>query len=607
MRNNDIWTYDLASGAATQVTRDGSDLLYNGIGDYIDYEEVGRERSFWWSPDGASIAFVQADVSPVRELLVPDYTGEFVEVRRQARPVAGSANSLKRLGVVSLDKRKTTWIGGGDRRDEYIVDVSWRPGGRDLLVDAENGSIDTLFTERDPAWVNVDHRDVHWSDDGRLLWFTAERPAWNHIYRYDTETGETTAVTSGAWEVTAFHGVDGRGAAWYTATALEPEQRHLYRTELDGRTVRVTPGEGWYESHPSPGFDQVLVRYDNPLVPWDLYALASLRGESVADAAPMTDARGGGHVPALGSRRDWPVPGELVRITDSRPDDLAGFVLPVPRFFTLESRRDGKTIHACILLPPEIDEIEEIEEILAGRTDLQPAGGRRPAIVTVHGGGYAQSVVKGWRWRTLYDAYLVARGYVILDLDYRGSSGYGRDWRTDVYLDIGGPDLEDEMTGLEFLGELPFVDPERVGIWGWSYGGYMTALAMLRYPDAFRAGAAVAPVTCWRNYDTHYTEERLGMPEEQAEAYRAGSPVTYAKSLRNHLLIAHAMGDDNVHFQDTVLLVKALIESGTDFEVMFYPTGRHGIRHDPSRIHLFRKITRHFDRFLHCDADASCP
>jgi dipeptidyl-peptidase-4 len=257
-----------------------------------------------------------------------------------------------------------------------------------------------------------------------------------------------------------------------------------------------------------------------------------------------------------------------------------------------------------LFLPRGLEGID-METVLAGRAEEFPE--KYPAIIDVHGGGYSQSVRKAWLWAALYNTYLAERGYVILDLDYRGSSGYGRDFRTDVHLDIGGPDLEDEMTGLEFLQSLPFIDPGRIGIWGWSYGGFMVAHAMLRYPDAFAAGAGVAPVTDWRNYDTHYTEERLGIPREQEEAYRAGSPVTHADGLRNHLLLIHGMGDDNVHFQDTVQLVDALIRTGVDFEMMCYPGGKHGIRADASRIHLFRKITRHFERYLRGIPDAACP
>jgi dipeptidyl-peptidase-4 len=624
IRENDIWMIDLETGMTVQLTDTGSENLYNGLGDYIDYEEVGREEAYWWSPDGGRIAYVQTNVSPIRELLIPDYLGTFVEVRRQLRPVAGGANGTKRLGVLDVETRATVWIEPGVLQDEYIVQVRWHPEGGELLVlreprdlktlrflaaNPDDGTVRTLFTVSDEKWVNVSNITVRWAEEGTRLYYTSEASGFNHIYRMDWVGGTSKIITSGDWEVTALHGVDDKGRVWFTSTEVEPAQRHLFYVDEEGKRFRVAPSAGWYLTTMSPDMKRAAVRYSNIENPYDLYILDSLEGVEVAPSKneshlPERGDRGGAHVPRLYQQADWPVPDGLRRVTHSPAPDFAEIDIPVPYYFTLESRLDGETIHALLLLPPELKHID-IEEVLAGRRsgDLP----RLPAIICVHGGGYAQSVFKGWRWRTLYDAYLLNRGYVILDLDYRGSSGYGRKFRTDIHLDMGGSDLEDEMTGLEFLRTLPFVDPERIGMWGWSYGGYMTALAMLAYPDAFYAGAAVASVTDWRNYDTHYTEERLGMPAEQQAAYEKGSPVSYADSLKHHLLLIHGMGDDNVHFQDTVQLVEALVGTGVDFEVMFYPGGKHGIRADASRIHLFRKITRHFDRYLKDEPDAAAP
>ncbi len=618
IRDNDIWMVDLESGITRQLTTSGSETLYNGLGDYVDYEEVGIDRAYWWSPEGDRVAYFQTDVSMVGHLLIPDYRGEFVTVREQARPVAGGRNGEKRLGVLDIETGETVWIAPGVRRDEYIPQVHWHPSGEKLLVlyeprdlkslhflsaDPATGNTDTLFTVRDQKWVNIHNTFIRWSEEGDCFYYTSEESGWNHIYRYDWKSGDVKKLTGGDWEVTSIQLVEDDGDIWYTSTEKSTAERHLYRLEKDGDKYRVTPGRGYYRSYLSKDAETAAALYSNPLNPWDIYILENLRGNECGPGGEKEDSR---NVQLIGTPADWPVPGGLRRVTSAPSADLKDIDIAVPVYFTLPSLHDGKTISALALFPSGFER-SDIEKMISGEP-VEYGAEKLPAIISVHGGGYSQSVAMSWRWRTLFDTYLVnCKDYIVLDLDYRGSSGYGRDWRTDVYLDIGISDLEDEITGLEMLKSLPAVDPERIGIWGWSYGGYMTTLALLKKPEAFRAGAAVAPVNRWQNYDTHYTEERLGIPSENADAYKQGNPLTYAEDLKNHLLIIHGMLDDNVHFQDTVLLVDAMIASGVDFEVMFYPGGRHGIRSDDSRIHLFRKITRHFERYLRGIPDAQCP
>ncbi|HXI03889.1 MAG TPA: prolyl oligopeptidase family serine peptidase, partial [Candidatus Saccharimonadales bacterium] len=369
------------------------------------------------------------------------------------------------------------------------------------------------------------------------------------------KSGSLEPLTSGDWEVTDLDRVGG-GQAWFTSTAEGPEERHFYRVALGGgEPVRLTTQPGWNECRVSSDGSWIACLHSDLTDPVDLWV----------------ERPGSGKPPE--------------RITRSPAKDFDPTLLAVPEIITLKSRLDGAPVTAALYRP---DPGAPPDDLSRG---LRP----HPALVHVHGGGYSQAVRRGWGgWMTFINTLFVRQGYYVLDVDYRGSSGYGRKWRTDVRLNLGGPDLEDTLTAAEYLRSLPDVDPGRVGVWGWSYGGFLTCMSMMAKPGVFNAGVAIAPVTDWAAYDTHYTEERLGLPSEHAEAYRKGSPLTYAGRLRDPFLLVHGLRDDNVHVQDSIRLVDELVRDGKDFDVMFYPEAKHGIRSDASRIHLFKKVFAFF-------------
>jgi dipeptidyl-peptidase-4 len=566
IRENDIWAMELETVTEIQLTTSGSDTILNGIGDFVALEELGRYSSYFWSPDSQKIAYVSADVSPVPVLLIPDYLAKNVSVVKQRRPKAGDPNAIERVGVVSLESGKTTWTNLGEDTDYYIVKLVWSPDGKklaftkeqrdlkslELLVfSPEEGKTEKIYQDKDPCWVNIQNQYIYWLSPEKIL-LTSERSGYNHAYLLNIKEKKLDQLTTGDWEVTGINRI-ANDQIYFTATKVGPAERHLFRIPLTGGELeRLTGKPGWHTAIISPDAAYIADIFTDVVTPAELYL------------APLGSKK-------LGRR-----------ITRSPAADFASYRVRAPEFISYKSRLDGADVPAMLFKPQRIRK-----------------GKKYPAIIRIHGGGYAQSVQNAFSSTNLFHLLLNERGFVVLDVDYRGSSGYGRKWRTDVYLNLGGPDLEDTVSGVIYLRNLPYIDRENIGIWGWSYGGFMTNIAMLKAAGWFKAGAAVAPVNDWRNYDTQYTEERLGLPEENPEAYLKGSPITYAENLKGHLLMIHGMADDNVHFEDTVKLVDTLLSAGkVDFDVMIYPQGKHGIRRDASRISLYRKIIRHFERYL---------
>jgi dipeptidyl aminopeptidase/acylaminoacyl peptidase len=407
-----------------------------------------------------------------------------------------------------------------------------------------------VFEDKDAAWVETPF--VAWSPDSRSVLFTSERDGWSHLYKVGTGGGEARQITRGPWEIHTER-TWARDPQWigdyiyYSSTEPSTAERQLYRIHPDGSgKERLSKKEGLNIGVVSEDGQYTALLFSDLHQPWDLY----VNGE---------------------------------RVTRSPRPEFTQYPWPETRFVTFPSLKDRKPVAAKMLIPP---------------------GGakRRPAILFIHGSGYATSVLKQWGayhdLRYAFNCYLANRGYVVLDMDYRGSSGYGRDWRTGVYLQMGGPDLEDVLGAVEYLRGLGTVDMQRLGIWGSSYGGFMTGMAMFLSPDTFRAGAAFSAVNDWENYNAFYTEQRLTKPQENPEAYRRSSPITFSGLLKNHLLIVHGIVDSNVMFQDAVELSEKLIHEGKDFEEAYYPEEDHLFTRDESLIDAFRRAGSFFDRWL---------
>jgi dipeptidyl-peptidase 4 len=557
-RNDNLWVVNVASGRETALTTGGSESLRDGRLDWVYPEELAIYTAYWWSPDSSRLAYLQLDEHPVTRYPLVNYLSPTDAIQWTRYPTAGSANPIARLGVVSVRGGRTRWMDTGRDADVYLARVAWLPNSKELaierlnraqtrldllLTDAATGRSRTVLTDTDKYWINLSDDLYLFRDSKRLLW-SSERSGFRHLYLYDTSGRLLRQLTSGDWEVTKLAGVDEKqGLVYFVATKKSVLERQLYRVALDGSGLApITRAPGTHEITMPPEASTFLDEYSNAMTP------------------PRQEI----------DRAD----GTRLAVLDANPaSELAEYHLSPVEFLTVPAA-DGTPLQAMMIKPPDFD----------------PAR-KYPVLIFVYGGPTAQLVRDQWgKRRFLWHELMAERGYIIFSLDNRGSEGRGHAFETPLYHHFGSVELADQLAGVRYLRSLSYVDPARIGIWGWSYGGYMTLEAMLRAPDVFKAGVAVAPVTDWRMYDTIYTERYMGTPEENPEGYKDSSPVTYAAQLRGKLLIAHGTGDDNVHFANTAELVEKFIQAGHYTEVMIFPGRGHPISDTPAELELFRRM-----------------
>lgn len=564
VREGDLFIVPAEGGEARQLTTDGEGTVQNGVAEFVAQEEMGRYTGYWWSPDGRYIAYTQIDESPVPVVQRAAYYADRVEVVEQRYPAAGDPNALVRVGVVDVETGLTTWMNTGKERDVYIARVDWLPDSetvaiqvqsRDqktldlLFADAKTGATRLVLREEDDHWVEL-HDDLTFlKDSDRFVW-SSERTGYRHLYLYGLDGHLVCQLTRGQWPVSKLSGIDEKhGVAYFEGWRESPLEQHLYRASLEGgEPVQVTQEVGWHEVVLAPDCAHYLDTHSDVLHPPQV-RLYGADGELVA----MLEAN------ELPERNEY----EWVE----------------PEFVLLEAE-DGTPLHGRLTRPPGFD-----------------PEGTYPAVVRVYGGPHEQKVWDAWD-ASMQAQLLAHAGFAVFDLDNRGMGNRGKAFGTALYHHMGGVEVRDQLAGVEYLKSLPYVDGDRIGVFGWSYGGYMTLMCMLRSPDVFKAGVAVAPVTDWSLYDTHYTERYMGHPDENAEGYRESSVFTHAGKLRGKLLLVHGMADDNVDFQNSVLLMEALQRASIPFQMMAYPGKKHGISGKPVRVHLFEMIVEHFRRHL---------
>ena len=577
VRANDLYAEKLADGTITRLTDDGSKRCSNGTTDWVYEEEFSLRDAFRWSPDGSSIAYWQIDDEGVKDYVLVNTTDNlYPRTTAIPYPKVGQPNPACRVGVVPASGGKTRWVElPGDSRDFYIPRMDWAADSKELvlqrlnrlqntnevtLAEASTGKARTVFTDRDDAWLDVVD-DLHWLDDGRRFTWISERDGWRHLHVVPREGGEARVVTNGSYDVLDVVRVDDRrNEVDFLASPDNPTQRYLFRTSLDGSSPahRLTPTD-------QPGTHEYQVAPDGR---WAIHTYSTF------DLPPRID---------LVSLPDHKVARTLADNAEVKAKLDA--LRPTPTEFFRIDIGDGVELDAWSIKPSGFDPSKKY-----------------PLLVHVYGEPAGQTVLDRWDDRNgLWHRMMAQRGYLVVSVDNRGTPApRGRAWRKCIYRQIGILASKDQAAALRALEkQWPFIDPERVGIWGWSGGGSMSLNAIFRYPELYRTAVAIAFISDQRLYDTIYQERYMGLPDDNPSGYRDGSPITFADRLRGKLLLIHGTGDDNCHYQSCERLVNRLIAADKDFRLMAYPNRSHGISEgENTSKHLYKLMTRYLEENL---------
>jgi dipeptidyl-peptidase-4 len=567
---------DLASGRATRLTTDGSDDVINGTTDWVYEEELGLQDAFRWSPDSRRLAYWRFDQSAVPAMpIVNETAAQYPLVSVLRYPKAGAPNSRVTVGVIAATGGATRWLAVGPDTGQYLARMEWvgadslavqrLPRKQDrmdlLLVSASTGTGRTVVTDTDSAYVDVEGQGVRWLDGGRHFLLRSDRSGWRQFYLYDRAGRVVRAVTPAGADYLELAGVDSVArVGYFTAAAPTPVERTVFRCSLapgassasgaaggDAACTRVTPQAGAYAMDVAPGARYAIVAHSR-----------------LGQPATVTLAE----LPSLRTVRT---------LADNRAvrERVAALAVGAPQLVKVPMP-DGTVLDAYRIVPASFDSTR-----------------RHPVLMYVYGGPAAPQVTDSWGGtRYLWHQYMAQQGYVVMVVDNRGAAWRGTRFRKLTQYQLGVQESQDQMDAARWIGRQPWGDPARIGIWGWSYGGFTTAMTLARGGDLFKAGIAVAPVVDWRYYDSIYTERFMWTPQENAEGYRKGSVLTYLPGLTARLLLVHGTGDDNVHAQNATVLADALQSANKPFTMLLYPNRTHSISGGTTQLHLFGSLSR---------------
>ncbi|HEX6104058.1 MAG TPA: S9 family peptidase [Gemmatimonadales bacterium] len=577
VRENNLYVEDLATGTITALTTDGSRTLINGTFDWVYEEELmNYHADGWrWSPDGQAIAYWQLNADQVKDFFLINNTDSiYSKVTPVQYPKVGEANSAARVGVVSAAGGPTRWLQiEGDPRNHYIARMDWAAGSTEILLqrlnrpqntnqvmlgDARTGQVRTVLTERDSTWTDVVD-DVVWLDDGKSFTWVSDRSGWRHVYVVSRDGKSVRPVTKGAFDVIDVLGIDGKGGwLYYIASPENPTQRYLFRSRLNGKgnPERITPAResGTHAYDIAPNYRYAFETYSSLGNP-PIVRLVRVQGhQAIRTLVDNQQLR--------------------ARVAALRRGSVEWLSIPA---------EDGARMPGVLMKPADFDSTRQY-----------------PLLFFVYGGPGDTEVDDVWGGYYLWHTMLTQKGYLVAIVDNRGTPApLGRAFRKAIYGRMGVLETRDQAVAARALMERAYVDRSRVGIWGWSYGAFMSLNVLFQHPDLYRTAIAVSPVTHWALYDNVYTERFNGLIDRNREGYDRGSPISYVSGKRGDLLLVHGGGDDNVHFQNSEILINALVAANQPFELMMYPNRTHCIcQGKNTSAHLFEMMTRFLDRTL---------
>lgn len=562
-RENNLYIYDVASKKATAVTTDGKkNAIINGITDWVYEEEFAFVRAFDWSKDSKKLAYIRFDESAVPEFSMSMFHKDlYPTIETFKYPKAGEKNSVVSLHIYDAAANTAKKVDLGNYNDFYIARLQWTNDANvlsaqvlnrhqdnlDLLfVDGTTAAAKVVLNEKDKAYVDVTD-NLTFLKDNSFIW-TSEKDGFNHIYVYDKAGKLKNQVTKGNWEVTSYYGFDEKTKTiFYQSTENGSINRDIYRIGLDGKNkVRLTSKVGTSVATFSPNFQYFITTFSSNLVPTTYTLNESKAGKEI----------------------------QVIENNQALADKLKGYNLPAKEFFVLKTAK-GNELNAWILKPKDFD-----------------ASKKYPVFMYQYSGPGSQQVNNDWNNTDDYwFLSLTQQGYIVVCVDGRGTGFKGAAFKKVTQLQLGKYEVEDQIDAAKVLGTYPYVDASRIGIFGWSYGGFMASNCIFQGNDVFKMAIAVAPVTNWRFYDSVYTERYMQTPQENAGGYDQNSPINHVDKLKGKFLLIHGSGDDNVHVQNSMQMMEALIQANKQFDSQIYPDKNHGIYGGKTRIQLYNKMT----------------
>ncbi len=568
VRDNNLFVKDMASGVEKQITTDGShNAIINGTCDWVYEEEFGFTKAFFWSPDGKYIAYYRFDESRVKEYTLTYYGELYPELDTYKYPKAGEDNSLVDIYIYDVAAEKAVKVDVGPETDQYIPRIKWTADAAKLavqrlnrlqnhldilLADASTGNTSVIYTEDNPYYIDITD-DLTFTPDGKYFIMSSEKSGYNHLYYYGMDGKLVKQLTSGNWDVTKMYGYDADAKKiYYQSAERSPLDRDVYAVNLKGKKTLISTKVGTNNANFSSAYNYFINSWSDANTP-PVYTVNKANGKVV----------------------------RVLEDNHALVNRLKEYAISPVEFFTLTTPE--------ITLPSG-----EQVELNAWRilpTNFNPEK-KYPVLLSIYGGPGSQEVTNSWGgFNLMWFQMLAENGIMVISVDNRGTGARGEVFKKMTYKELGKYETLDYIETAKYMSELPYVDKDRLGIFGWSYGGFMASNTLFQGADYYSTAIAVAPVTNWRYYDNIYTERYMRKPQDNASGYDENSPINHVDKLKGHYLLVHGGADDNVHPQNTMDLVSALVAADKQFDLMIYPNKNHGIYGGNTRYHLFKKMT----------------